>query len=169
LRGPPTHTPTTLRQLRNMACSVTKAPLLSLDLVCLLYICGVTQTPTVRKITDTLDAYIDKYTGLVPYLADYATTGAEPPSDPAPPDLSSQATSSLVGRFYPGLITLTLPSALLQKPVFFDSPVPGHGFGDVLIDVPARSVFKAGQTVWARFVGASPRVCEASSSYRHIG
>lgn len=42
---------------------------------------------------DTLDAYINKYSGLVSYLADNATTGAEPPSDPAPPDLTSRAIS----------------------------------------------------------------------------
>jgi hypothetical protein len=42
----------------------------------------------------------------------------------------------------------------------FDSPGGGHKFGDVLVNVPAKSTFKAGQTVWATFVGANPRVCE---------
>lgn len=42
---------------------------------------------------DTLDAYIDKYSSLVSYLADNATAGAVPPSDPAPPDLTSRAIS----------------------------------------------------------------------------
>jgi hypothetical protein len=41
----------------------------------------------------TLDAYIDKYSSLVSYLADNATAGAVPPSDPAPPDLTSRAIS----------------------------------------------------------------------------
>jgi neutral ceramidase len=43
--------------------------------------------------TDTLDAYINKYSSLVSYLADNATAGAVPPSDPAPPDLTSRAIS----------------------------------------------------------------------------
>ncbi|KAI0250039.1 Neutral/alkaline nonlysosomal ceramidase [Lactifluus subvellereus] len=105
----------------------------------------------------TLDAYIDKYTGLVSYLADNATTGAEPPSDPAPPDLTLNPKSSRVCCFFHDFVPLTLPSALFQLPVILDSPAFGHGFGDVLIDVPAGSVFKAGQTVWAQFVGANPR------------
>jgi len=86
----------------------------------------------------TLDAYMDKYASLVSYLADNSTTGAEPPSDPAPPDL-------------------TLNPKSLRLPVVLDSPAFGHDFGDVLIDVPAGSIFKAGQTVWAQFVGANPR------------
>jgi hypothetical protein len=44
-------------------------------------------------IVDTLDAYIDKYSDLVSYLADNVTAGAVPPSDPAPPDLTSRAIS----------------------------------------------------------------------------
>ena len=44
-------------------------------------------------IADTLDAYIDKYSSLVSYLADNATAGAVPSSDPAPPDLTSRAIS----------------------------------------------------------------------------
>ena len=166
LRGPPTHTATTLRQLRNMVCSATKAPPLSSDLVCLLSVCGVTDTD-LRNVTDTLDAYIDKYTHLVSYLADNATTGAKPPSDPAPPDLTLNPKSSRVCCSFPDFVPLTLPSTLFQRPVVLDTPPFGHHFGDVLIDVPARSVFKAGQTVWAQFVGANPRVRDASSSYRH--
>jgi len=42
-------------------------------------------------LTDTLDAYIDKYTGLVPFLAD-TVTGA-PDSDPPPVDQTSKAIS----------------------------------------------------------------------------
>ncbi len=49
---------------------------------------------------DTLDAYIDKYSDLVSYLADNinVTAGAVPPSDPAPPDLTSSAISLRVRR-----------------------------------------------------------------------
>jgi hypothetical protein len=43
-------------------------------------------------VADTLDAYINKYSSLVSYLADNAT-GAVPPSDPAPPDLALSAIS----------------------------------------------------------------------------
>jgi len=42
---------------------------------------------------DTLDAYINKYSSLVSYLADDVTAGAVPLSDPAPPDLTSRAIS----------------------------------------------------------------------------
>jgi neutral ceramidase len=42
---------------------------------------------------DTLDAYINKYSSLVSYVADNATDGAVPSSDPAPPDLTSRAIS----------------------------------------------------------------------------
>jgi neutral ceramidase len=48
---------------------------------------------TVWHATDTLDAYIDKYSSLVSYLADDATAGEVPLSDPAPPDLTSGAIS----------------------------------------------------------------------------
>jgi len=86
---------------------------------------------------NTLEAYINKYLNLVSYLADDAT-GAVPPSDPAPPDLTSQAIS-------------------LRTAVFFDSPGAGQKFGGLLADVPKGSTFKAGQTVSAQFVGANPR------------
>ncbi len=45
------------------------------------------------RLSDTLDAYIDKYGSLVSFLADNASAGAVPPSDPAPPDLSGKAIS----------------------------------------------------------------------------
>jgi len=86
----------------------------------------------------TLDAYINKYSSLLSYLADNAPAGKVPPSDPAPPDLTSAAISFRTG-------------------VFFDGAGIGHGFGDVLVDVPNSSTFKAGQTVSAQFVGANPR------------
>lgn len=89
-------------------------------------------------LADTLDAYINKYSSLVSYLADNATAGAVPSSDPAPPDLTSTAIS-------------------LRTGVVFDSPGIGHNFGDKLDDVPAGSTFTAGQTVTVQFVGANPR------------
>ncbi|KAH9976114.1 Neutral/alkaline nonlysosomal ceramidase [Lactifluus volemus] len=65
----------------------------------------------------TLDAYIDKYTSLVSYLANNATNGllSPPHSDAAPPDLSSKQIS-------------------LRTPVIFDSPPIGHNFGDTMKD-----------------------------------
>ncbi|KAI0295246.1 Neutral/alkaline nonlysosomal ceramidase [Russula brevipes] len=86
----------------------------------------------------TLDAYINKYSSLVSYLADNATKGAVPPSAPAPPDLALSAIS-------------------LRTGVLLDTPGGKHKFGDHLIDVPAGTTFKAGQTVWAQFAGANPR------------
>ncbi|KAH9965464.1 Neutral/alkaline nonlysosomal ceramidase [Russula dissimulans] len=54
---------------------------------------------------NTLDAYIDKYSNLVPYLADDATTGAVPPSDPAPvePNATPGKTSFVAGFVQPSL------------------------------------------------------------------
>ncbi|EPQ55350.1 Neutral/alkaline nonlysosomal ceramidase [Gloeophyllum trabeum ATCC 11539] len=83
----------------------------------------------------TLEAYIDKYSSLVPYLGDNSSLG-DPPSDDAPPDLSGEAIS-------------------LQTPVIVDNPPLGKHFGDVLKDV--ESSYSAGQTVYAQFVGANPR------------
>jgi neutral ceramidase len=74
----------------------------------------------------------------VSYLADNATAGVVPSSDPAPPDLTSRAIS-------------------LRTGVVFDSPGIGHNFGDKLVDVPAGSAFTTGQTVTVQFVGANPR------------
>ena len=67
----------------------------------------------------TLNSYIDKYGSLVGYLADNAT-GVQPPSDPAPPDLSGKAIS-------------------LQTGVVFDYAGIGKAFGDVLTDVRSAS------------------------------
>ncbi|TFY76333.1 hypothetical protein EWM64_g7679 [Hericium alpestre] len=85
----------------------------------------------------TLDAYIDKYGSLVSFLADNAT-GAMPASDPAPPDLSSEAIT-------------------LRTPVVLDSPPSGKNFGDVLADVSTTTIYHAGDTVNVQFVGANPR------------
>jgi neutral ceramidase len=117
-----------------------------------------------RCATDTLDAYIDKYSSLVSYLADNAPPGQVPPSDPAPPDLTSVAISLRVRRPFPfpAIVPLT-PVAVAQTGVVFDSPGAGHNFGDVLIDV--HSSYTVGQTVWAQFVGANPRVRDISSCY----
>lgn len=71
--------------------------------------------PTVRNVTDTLEAYIDKYTSLASYLADNATNGllSLPQSDAAPPDLSSKQISLRVRCFYPDLVPLMLGPAFL--------------------------------------------------------
>ncbi|EIM80776.1 Neutral/alkaline nonlysosomal ceramidase [Stereum hirsutum FP-91666 SS1] len=83
----------------------------------------------------TLDAYIDKYGSLVSYLADNAT-GAQPPSDEAPPDLTGEAIS-------------------LRTGVVFDSAPLFKSFGDVVADV--QSSYTSGETVFAQFIGANPR------------
>ncbi|KAJ7815949.1 Neutral/alkaline nonlysosomal ceramidase [Mycena olivaceomarginata] len=83
----------------------------------------------------TLDAYIEKYSSLVPFLADSPT--GTPASDAAPPELQSSALS-------------------LQTGVVFDAAPIGKSFGQVLIDV-AKTAYKAGDTVIAQFVGANPR------------
>jgi len=132
---------TTLRHGRNTAFNVTKAPRPFSDLVKPpIHLWHPPRRPLLitRCATDTLDAYIDKYSSLVSYLADNAPPGQVPPSDPAPPDLTSVAISLRIG-------------------VTFDSPGIGHNFGDVLIDVHSSSPYTAGQTVWAQFVGANPR------------
>ena len=48
-------------------------------------------------LTVTLEAYIDKYTSLVPNLADAAAW--TPASDPPPPEQTSKAISLRVSRF----------------------------------------------------------------------
>ncbi|KAF7300950.1 Neutral ceramidase [Mycena indigotica] len=85
---------------------------------------------------NTLDAYIDKYTSLVPFLADSPT--GKPASDAAPPELQSSAIS-------------------LQTGVVFDAAPIGQSFGQVLVDVATNRSYTAGQTVSAQFVGANPR------------
>ncbi|KAJ7983174.1 Neutral/alkaline nonlysosomal ceramidase [Mycena polygramma] len=84
----------------------------------------------------TLEAYIDRYTSLVPFLAD--SPSGTPASDAAPPELQSKAINSL------------------QPGVIFDAAPIGKKFGQVLIDV-ATTAYKAGDTVVAQFVGANPR------------
>ncbi|KAF8726187.1 hypothetical protein AX14_007956 [Amanita brunnescens Koide BX004] len=83
----------------------------------------------------TLEAYIDKYSSLVPYLADEAPE--MPASDPAPPEQISKAIS-------------------LQKGVVFDAAPIGRSFGQVIRDVNSIP-YSAGETVYALFVGANPR------------
>ncbi|KAJ7174628.1 Neutral/alkaline nonlysosomal ceramidase [Mycena filopes] len=85
---------------------------------------------------NTLDAYIDKYTSLVPFLAD-APTGTLT-TDAAPPELTSGALD-------------------LNTGVVFDAAPIGKSFGQVLIDVVKTAAYKAGDTVIAQFVGANPR------------
>jgi len=84
----------------------------------------------------TLEAYIDKYSTLVPFLAD--NTSGTPASDPPPPEQTSKAIS-------------------LQTAVLFDAPPLGKAFGAVLVDVNANTSYQAGQSVSAQFVGANPR------------
>ncbi|KIK60282.1 hypothetical protein GYMLUDRAFT_43572 [Collybiopsis luxurians FD-317 M1] len=83
----------------------------------------------------TLDAYIDKYSSLVPFIADTVT--GTPASDAAPPEQTSKAIS-------------------LQSPVVFDAAPFGSHFGAVQTDV-SSTPYEAGQTVFATFVGANPR------------
>ncbi|KAK7053720.1 Neutral/alkaline nonlysosomal ceramidase [Favolaschia claudopus] len=83
----------------------------------------------------TLDAYIEKYSSLVPFLAD--SPSGSPQTDPAPPQLQSSAISLLTG-------------------VVLDAAPIGKSFGQVLVDV-AKTAYKAGDTVVAQFVGANPR------------
>ncbi|KII95439.1 hypothetical protein PLICRDRAFT_48400 [Plicaturopsis crispa FD-325 SS-3] len=82
----------------------------------------------------TLDAYIQKYSELLPYLADNAT--GTPASDAPPAEQTSKAIS-------------------LQTPVIVDNPPIGKSFGDVLSDVGKS--YSAGDIVEAQFVGANPR------------
>ncbi|KAH9485768.1 Neutral ceramidase 2 [Psilocybe cubensis] len=84
----------------------------------------------------TLEAYIDKYSSLVPFLADNST--GTPASDPPPPEQTSKAIS-------------------LQTGVVFDASPIGKKFGAVLTDVNTNAPYHAGDTVFAQFVGANPR------------
>ncbi|KAI0343537.1 Neutral/alkaline nonlysosomal ceramidase [Trametopsis cervina] len=83
----------------------------------------------------TLNAYIDKYSSLVPFLD--PTNTATVPSDPAPEDQTSKAISLRVG-------------------IIQDNAPIGKKFGDALVDV-AKTPYKAGDSVVAQFVGANPR------------
>ncbi|KAK0221200.1 Neutral/alkaline nonlysosomal ceramidase [Armillaria nabsnona] len=82
----------------------------------------------------TLEAYIDKYTSLVPFLGQ--SPSGTPASDAPPAEQTSKAIS-------------------LQTGVVFDAAPIGKHFGDVLTDVKAS--YAVGDTVTARFVGANPR------------
>lgn len=82
----------------------------------------------------TLEAYIDKYTSLVPFLGQ--SPSGTPASDAPPAEQTSKAIS-------------------LQTGVVFDAAPIGKHFGNVLTDVKAS--YAVGDTVTARFVGANPR------------
>ncbi|KAJ7775556.1 Neutral/alkaline nonlysosomal ceramidase [Mycena metata] len=84
----------------------------------------------------TLEAYIDKYTSLVPFLADDVT--GTPFSDPAPMEQISKAID-------------------LSTSVKFDAAGLGRHFAQVLQDVRTTEPYRSGETVFARFVGANPR------------
>jgi len=83
----------------------------------------------------TLDAYMDIYTGLVPYLSESSTTA--PPDAPAPPDLTKIAFTTRTG-------------------VFFDNVPIGSSFGKVLTQPNAS--YSRGSQVRVKFQGANPRV-----------
>ncbi|KAB5592796.1 hypothetical protein CTheo_3780 [Ceratobasidium theobromae] len=88
------------------------------------------------RVSVTLEAYQNLYTGLVEYLADGAT--AAPLTGPIPEDLTKKAIS-------------------LQTGVVFDAAPIGKSFGSVLTDVTTSSAYKAGETVVATFQAANPR------------
>ncbi|KIY52549.1 Neutral/alkaline nonlysosomal ceramidase [Fistulina hepatica ATCC 64428] len=82
----------------------------------------------------TLEAYMNKYSSLVSYLADNAS--GTPASDPAPPDLTAEALS-------------------FQLPVVYDGTPAFKSFGDVLDDVDES--YAPGNTLSVTFVAADPR------------
>ncbi|KAJ7074829.1 Neutral/alkaline nonlysosomal ceramidase [Mycena belliarum] len=84
----------------------------------------------------TLEAYIAKYTDLVPFLAD--GHDGMPASDEPPAEQISKAIS-------------------LQTSVKFDAAPIGKHFGQILKDVVTTVPYHAGDTVFAEFVGANPR------------
>ncbi|KAF7317824.1 hypothetical protein MKEN_00870300 [Mycena kentingensis (nom. inval.)] len=83
----------------------------------------------------TLDAYLDRYARLVPFLADGAA-GKTPESDPAPEEQISKSIS-------------------LNTGVKFDEPPIGKHFGQVVKDV--KPSYRTGEVVEVKFVGANPR------------
>ncbi|KAJ7886867.1 Neutral/alkaline nonlysosomal ceramidase [Mycena olivaceomarginata] len=89
----------------------------------------------------TLEAYIDKYTSMVPFLANGVQGPGwerpQPPSDAPPKEQISKAIS-------------------MQTDVKFDAAPFRKQFGQALEDVRSEP-YRAGETVWARFVGANPR------------
>jgi len=102
---------------------------------------------------------IHRYSNLVSYLADDETTGAVPPSDPAPPDLDFPGDSDVISRVRASGVRFFFCSAdasrcVIQSHVVFDSPGTGKKFGDLLVDVPAGLTFTVGQTVSVQFVEA---------------
>jgi len=84
----------------------------------------------------TLEAYIDKYSSLVPFLGDNASGTVA--SDPPPPEQTSKAIS-------------------LQTSVVYDAAPIGKKFGAVMTDVSTSATYHPGDTVSAKFVGANPR------------
>lgn len=136
LQVPQTRMHTTLRRVRSIACNGTKEHRQSLVNVRLWKMLLVIVLMLRSHTTVTLEAYIDKYSSLVSYLAPTAT--GTPASDPAPPEQTSNAIS-------------------LQLPVVFDNPPLGQSFGNVLTDV-SSTPYTAGQTATVQFIGANPRV-----------
>ena len=89
-RAPRTRTRTTSRRRRSTPCSATRARRRSSESVRCAFtflLCG----GGADARAGTLDAYIDKYTSLVPYLG--ASASGTPASDPAPEDQTGKAIS----------------------------------------------------------------------------
>ncbi|KAF7326382.1 Neutral ceramidase [Mycena venus] len=109
-----------------------------------------------RSTGNTLsEAYIDKYTSLVPFLTNTPT--GTPASDAAPPELTSECDlSSGILPFFTIIWLLSLTQNI-QTGVVFDAAPSGKSFGQVLVDVVKTTAYHAGSTVLAQFVGANPR------------
>jgi neutral ceramidase len=107
---------------------------------------------------DTLEAYIDKYTSLVPFLAN-GPPGA-PASDDAPAEQISKAISMQVcSSFRRQYLGYDIYSPLrFQTDVKFDAAPFSKKFGQILKDV-VTTPYHSGDTVFTEFVGANPRVC----------
>lgn len=103
-----------------------------------------------------MEAYIDKYTSLVPYLDDAAV--GTPASDPAPPEQTSKAISLQVSQLR--CTEYRQIYGRLQSPVFYDGVPLWKSFGSVLLDVRTGSSYHAQDTVQAVFLGANPRVSD---------
>jgi neutral ceramidase len=83
----------------------------------------------------TLEAYMDIYSKLVPYLSESSTTA--PPAAAAPPDLTKNPLS-------------------LRTGVILDNVPIGSSFGKVLTQPNAS--YSRGSQVKVKFQGANPRV-----------
>ena len=83
----------------------------------------------------TLDAFIHRSVSLLPYLS--SSSSKRPDAGPSPPVNTNKSLSFIT-------------------PVIVDRPKLFHSFGDVLVP-PAKSSFRAGDTVSVTFVAGNPR------------